>query len=96
MRRPSVFQSNLTKMLVDTYNLAILTKQASAAAQSVMGLAKLHGMIIDKTQVDALVRKPSPDPSAESEMSEDDWLAQYGAASAQSPSSEPKPDKPLN
>jgi hypothetical protein len=52
--------------------------QQSAAVAGLQTVAKLHGLMIDKMQVDALVRKPTESPDAPSEMSEEDWLTKYG------------------
>lgn len=52
--------------------------QGSAAVAAYQTVAKLHGLLIDKVQVDALVRKPTESPDAPIEMSEEDWLTKYG------------------
>ena len=66
-------------MLFDTYNMAQQEKQASAAAQAAMGIAKLHGMIIDRAQIDAIIRKPAATTDASDEMSEEDGCATTAA-----------------
>ena len=43
-------RERVAQMLVDAYDMATAEKQASAAVQAANGLAKLHGLIIDKTQ----------------------------------------------
>ena len=57
--------------------------QGSAAVAAYQTVAKLHGLLIDKVQVDALVRKPSEEPGAPAEMSEEDWLTKYGVVNLQ-------------
>ena len=52
--------------------------QGSAAVAAYQTVAKLHGLLIDKVQVDALVRKPTESPEAPVEMTEEDWLTKYG------------------
>jgi hypothetical protein len=52
--------------------------QGSAAVAAYQTIAKLHGLLVDKLQVDALVRKPSESPESPAEMSEEDWLTKYG------------------
>ena len=79
---------SLTKMLITTYDLAITTKQASAAAQAVMGIGKLHGLLIDKTHLETTLRKPAATPDAADEMTEAEWMSQYGIRSDE--------DQPLN
>ena len=69
---------SLTKMLLKTYDLAVSTKQASAAAQAVMGMGELHGLIVDRAQLEAVIRKPSESPDAPDTMSEDEWAETYG------------------
>lgn len=51
--------------------------QHAAAAQCYMGIAKLHGFLIDRQQVDLIVRKPSSSPTSPDEMSEEQWLAAH-------------------
>jgi hypothetical protein len=34
--------------------------------------------MVDKLQLDAIVRKPSESPESPDEMSEEDWLTKYG------------------
>ncbi len=67
-------------MLLKAYDLGMAEKQASAASQAAMGIAKLHGYLIEKHQVDAIVRRPSALPDGPDEMSEADWLEQFGGA----------------
>jgi hypothetical protein len=85
----------LTAGLLKAYDLGLATRQASAAAQAMMGVAKLHGFVIDRAQVDAVIRKPSLDPLSPDEMDESKWLSANapileltaGAPSLQSPQS---------
>ena len=74
---------SLTEMLAATYRSATADKQQSAAAsQAAMGIAKLHGYLVDKHQVDAIVRRPSINPDSPDAMTEDAWLAEFGVGSA--------------
>jgi phage terminase small subunit len=70
--------ASISVMLKDAYNLGMETKQASAASQAAMGLAKLHGLITDKSEINAVVRHPSMTPDGPDVMTEDEWLAQFG------------------
>jgi hypothetical protein len=45
-----------------------------------MGIAKLHGLLVDKVQADVLVRKPSASPESPDDMAPDEWLNQYASA----------------
>jgi phage terminase small subunit len=48
--RCAVTIESLTDKLNQVYDMAIVEKQASAAGTAVMGIAKLHGLIIDKAE----------------------------------------------
>jgi hypothetical protein len=67
----------ITKNLIDVYRLAVVEKQANAAVQAMMGVAKLHGLIVDKVQADVLIRKPSASPESPDDMSAEDWLHDF-------------------
>lgn len=67
----------LTGALYRVAGLAEGSGQHSAAVQALMGVAKLHGLLVDRQQVDLLVRRPSASPEAPDEMSEADWLAHH-------------------
>jgi hypothetical protein len=73
----SISVQSVTRMLVKTYDLAMAEKQASAAAQAALGVAKLHGLLIDRVQADLLIRKPSASPDGPDEMDADEWLSSY-------------------
>lgn len=68
----------LTAGLLRAAGLAEATAQPAALAQAYMGIAKLHGFLVDKQQIDVLVRRPSAEPSSPDEMSEEEWLAKHG------------------
>lgn len=48
--RCNVTVESVTKMLNDTFMAATTEKQHAAAVSAAMGIAKLHGLIIDKSQ----------------------------------------------
>lgn len=60
------------------YELAFANNQAAACVAASMGKAKLFGLIIDRQELRAEIRKPVADPDAPSEMSIDDWTQKYG------------------
>ncbi len=68
----------LTAGLLEAYRLGMATGQASAASQAMLGVAKLHGFMIDRHQVDVAVRRPSPSPESPDEMLESDWVSKHG------------------
>ena len=72
---------SVTEMLVKAYDLGMAEKQVSAASQAAMGLAKLHGFLIERHQVDAVIRKPSMDANSPDEMTEEQWIEEHGIVS---------------
>jgi hypothetical protein len=52
--------------------------KAGPGVQAVMGIGKLLGLIIDRQELRAEIRKPVADPDAPPEMSIDDWTKKYG------------------
>ena len=79
----------LTTELLGVATQAKALGQAAAASGALMGIAKLHGLLVDKMQVDALVRKPTESPEAPAEMSEEDWLTKYGVVNLQPVDTQP-------
>ena len=49
--RHGITLEKLTAMLLEDRSMARDTLKANAAVQAVMGLAKLHGLLIDKQEV---------------------------------------------
>jgi hypothetical protein len=70
----------LTNELVAVSRETRALGQGSAAVQALMGVAKLHGLLVDKVQADVLVRKPSASPESPDDMAPDEWLNQYASA----------------
>lgn len=62
--------------ILKTAKLGDTAGHLNAARQSVMDIAKLNGLIIDRAQIDASIT----DVSAEPEQSEAEWVAQHGHA----------------
>jgi hypothetical protein len=67
----------LTRALYRVAAMAEGSGQASAAAQAYMGVAKLHGFLVDRVDLHATVRRPSGAPDSPDEMSEEAWLAAH-------------------
>ncbi len=78
----AVTVNTITEMLRTAYAIAIETKQASAASAAAYNLAKVHGLVIEKSQVDATMRRPASTPDAPEYMTEEEWVAQFGQGSA--------------
>ena len=53
-------------------------KQLGAASAALMGVAKIHGMLVEKHQVDALIRRPTTAISGPDQMTELQWLQDFG------------------
>lgn len=70
----------LTRELVAIAGESRALGQGSAATQAMMGVAKLHGLLVDKVQADVLVRKPSSSPESPDDLSAEEWLNQYASA----------------
>jgi len=51
--RHNVTVDSLTRQLIEDRELARTNKQASAAIQATMGMAKLHGLLIDRSEMNA-------------------------------------------
>lgn len=51
--------AGLTGMLRDAYTSAMANKQPSAAVQATMGLAKLHGYLVEKQELSGKADTPS-------------------------------------
>lgn len=64
--------------------------QLSAAQACMMGVAKLHGLLIERHMIDAVVRKPSATTAGPDEMNEASWLQEFGAVIEHS--IDPQPD----
>ena len=74
--------ASVTKMYVAIYDKAMANDDLGPATAAVTGVAKLHGLVIDRAQIEAVIRKPSFDPNAEETMSEADWFEQFGSKTA--------------
>ncbi len=49
-RRQEITLESITEMLIEDRDLARTSGQSSAAIQAALGLAKLHGLVIDKSE----------------------------------------------
>jgi len=66
----------LTEELIKTISNAREWRQASAEVSAITCLAKLHGFMVDRSEVSVLHR-PAPLPTAVLELSEEDWIRQF-------------------
>ena len=65
--------SEVTDMLKRVYAGAIHSGEYTPAHNAAFSLARLHGLIIDRAQLD-VVRRPSREPDAPSEIALSDWI----------------------
>ena len=82
--------ASVTKMYVAIYDKAMANDDLGPATAAVTGVAKLHGLVIDRAQIEAVIRKPSFDPNAEEMMSESAWFEQFGSKTAIDYQAEPQ------
>jgi hypothetical protein len=81
----------VTNMLADVYEDARKFKQIGAAATAAMGIAKLHGLLVDR--VEDITRRPARDPGAPLEIEVEHWLTDHkllgGPAATEPAATEP-------
>lgn len=68
----------ISKELLEVAALAKKGGQLSAASQALLGVAKIHGFLVDKHLIDAVVRKPGYLPGGPDMMDEASWLQEFG------------------
>ena len=66
----------VTRMLEEVFEAAKRDKQHGAAATAAMGLAKLHGLLVDKTE--DVTRRAARSPNAPVEIEVEHWLTEQG------------------
>jgi len=86
----------LTRELVAISGESRALGQGSAAVQAMMGVAKLHGLLVDRVQSDVLIRKPSASPTSPDELSAEQWLSEYAVTSQITKEPEPEPAEIIN
>lgn len=74
VKKMEITLESVTKMLLADRKLARVNKQSSAAVAAAMGIAKLHGMIVDKAEVEdkthyAVSNRPKTDEEWATEFS---------------------------
>lgn len=70
---------DLVTMLLETRELAMRTTppQTSAAVAAVMGIGKILGIAIDRSEAHLILHKPAPLPTSLVELSSEDWKRQF-------------------
>ena len=82
--------ASVTEMYLEIYRGAMSAKEYPPAATAVTGITKLHGLVIDRQQIEAVIRKPSFDPNADATMSEAEWFESFGSVPAIDYQAEPQ------
>src|SRR4051794_29784235 len=76
--RVEVTVESLVRELEEASLRAMETRQVAAAVAASMGKAKLLGLIVDKAEIDATIRKPLRAPGAPAQMSLEEWTVKFG------------------
>lgn len=78
---------DIIEMLRETRNVAMSADppQASAAVAAAMGIAKLLGLAIDKSEAHVVHHKPAPLPTTLVELSQEEWKRQFDPAHKPAP-----------
>ena len=78
---------DLVEMLVKVRRIAeeATPPQASAAVAAVMGIGKLLGLAIDRSEAHVILHKPAPLPTSLVELSTEDWKRQFDPTQAIEP-----------
>jgi len=66
---------SVTDMLATVFDAASRDKQHGAAATAAMGIAKLHGLLVDK--LEDVTRRPARSPDAPLEIEVEHWLTEH-------------------
>jgi len=78
---------DLVNMLLRVRQIAeeAVPPQASAAVGAVMGIGKLLGLAIDRSEAHVILHKPAPLPTSLVELSAEDWKRQFDPTMAVEP-----------
>ena len=77
--RTSIDLEFLTRRLLDITDKAEVAMQFAAAKECVALIAKMHGFLVERSEV-SISHRPAPLPTAVLELSEQDWLRQFSRA----------------
>ena len=66
---------SVTDMLATVFDAASRDRQHGAAATAAMGIAKLHGLLVDK--LEDVTRRPARSPDAPLEIEVEHWLHEH-------------------
>ncbi|RJT38686.1 hypothetical protein D3227_15575 [Mesorhizobium waimense] len=54
-----------------------MEKLPAAGVAAIMGKARLLGLVVDKTEVATVIRKPARSPTTDTRMSLEEWQAKF-------------------
>lgn len=83
-RRSEITVDDLVAELESMRKLAMACKNPAAGVAAVMGKAKLLGLIVDKAEIEATVRKPAREPTDDKRMSLEEWERRFRPKAATS------------
>ena len=72
-----VTSKSISDQLQIVADKAVQAGQLSAAANALMGIAKIAGLLVDRHLIDATVRRPSARPDSPDIMDEHQWLQEF-------------------
>jgi hypothetical protein len=72
-KSPPVNLPEVTDMLKRVYGGALHSEEYNAAHNAAFSLARLHGLVVDRAQLD-VIRRPSREPDAPAEVSLGSWI----------------------
>lgn len=76
-KRIGVTVDHLVAELDDMLRLAKRVKHPAAGVGAILAKGKLLGLIVDKAEVDATIRKPAREATDQQQMTMDEWKAKF-------------------
>src|SRR5215467_1856022 len=76
---PPVSLSDVTDMLKRIYAEAMYSNELAPAHNAAFSLARLHGLVVDRAQLD-VIRRPSREPDAPAELAMSEWIQRLPSA----------------
>jgi hypothetical protein len=76
-KRTLITLDSLTTDLMDIRTKALAAGSFGPAVQALTVVARLHGLLVEKAEL-TVMHRPAPLPTKILELSEDDWIRQFG------------------
>ncbi|WP_348628859.1 terminase small subunit [Mesorhizobium sp. M1E.F.Ca.ET.063.01.1.1] len=77
VRRLDVTVESIVAELEEARGAALAHKQLAAAVAASLGKAKLLGLIVDRAEVESVIRKPMREPGQVEQMSLEEWQQRF-------------------